>query len=119
MSVLERMRRLKWTIGIFPLIPRRDGRQHVPMLDDFAAFDANQIVECSKSRREITFRQDKHKVALGHETTRGQVQCQSARKFDPRSASNFDPLVRRARAIALVPSELVGIAEAARARLVG
>jgi uncharacterized protein (DUF2235 family) len=45
--------------------------------------------------------------------------CQSARKFDPRSASNFDPLVRRARAIALVPSELVGIAEAARARLVG
>ena len=47
------------------------------------------------------------------------LDCQSARKFDPRSASNFDPLVRRARAIALVPSELVGIAEAARARLVG
>jgi hypothetical protein len=43
--------------------------------------------------------------------------CQSAFKFDPRSASNFDPLDRRVRAVALAPSELVGVAETARARV--
>ncbi len=45
--------------------------------------------------------------------------CQSAFKFDPRSASNFDPLDRRVRAVAVAPSELVGVAETARARVVG
>ena len=45
--------------------------------------------------------------------------CQSASKFDPRSASNFDPLERRVLAVALAPSELVGVAETARARVVG
>ena len=39
--------------------------------------------------------------------------CQSASKFDPPSASNFDPLERRIRAVALALSELVGIAETA------
>jgi hypothetical protein len=43
--------------------------------------------------------------------------CQTASKFDPRSASNFDPLWRRALAVALAPSELVGVAETARARV--
>ncbi len=43
--------------------------------------------------------------------------CQSAPKFDPRSASNFDPLWRRVLAVALAPSELVGVAETARARV--
>ena len=43
--------------------------------------------------------------------------CQSAFKFDPRSASNFDPLDRCVRAVALAPSELVGVAETARARV--
>jgi hypothetical protein len=47
------------------------------------------------------------------------AECQSASKFDPRSASNFDPLERRVRAVALAPSELVGVAETARARIVG
>ncbi len=46
-------------------------------------------------------------------------QCQSAFKFDPRSASNFDPFWRRVLAVALAPSELVGVAETARARVVG
>ena len=45
--------------------------------------------------------------------------CQSAFKFDPRSASNFDPLWRRVLTVALAPSELVGVAETARARVVG
>src|SRR5260370_28134946 len=44
-------------------------------------------------------------------------ECQSASNFDPRSASNFDPLERRVRAVALAPSELVGGAETARARV--
>src|SRR5271156_4066667 len=44
--------------------------------------------------------------------------CQSASKFDPRSASNFDPLCRRVLAVVLAPSELVGVAETAR-ELVG
>ena len=44
--------------------------------------------------------------------------CQSAFKFDPRSASNFDPLERRGLAVALAPTELVGVAETARARVV-
>ena len=43
--------------------------------------------------------------------------CQSASKFDPPSASNFDPLERRGRAVALAPSELAGVAETARARV--
>ena len=46
-------------------------------------------------------------------------ECQSAFKFDPRSASNFDPFWRRGLAVALAPSELAGVAETARARIVG
>ena len=46
----------------------------------------------------------------------GSLFCQSAFKFDPRSAPNFDPLERRVRAVAVAPSELVGVAETARAR---
>ena len=44
--------------------------------------------------------------------------CQSAFKIDPVSASNFDPFERRILAVALAPSELVGVAETARARVV-
>src|SRR5581483_2578594 len=44
--------------------------------------------------------------------------CQPASKFDPSSASKFDPLVRRGLAVALVSSELAGIAEARRARVI-
>ena len=36
--------------------------------------------------------------------------CQSAFKFDPLSASNFDPFQRRDLTVALVSSELAGIA---------
>ncbi|WP_188637465.1 HAMP domain-containing methyl-accepting chemotaxis protein, partial [Bradyrhizobium guangdongense] len=44
------------------------------------------------------------------ETMRGEVEtfCQSACKFDPSSASNFDPFVRRVLLVALVSSELAG-----------
>src|ERR1700730_4020390 len=42
--------------------------------------------------------------------------CQSAFKFDPASASILDPFGRRVLAVALAPSELVGVAETVRAR---
>src|SRR5260221_7586411 len=42
--------------------------------------------------------------------------CQSAFKFDPASASNFDPFERRGLAVALASSKLAGIAETWRAR---
>src|SRR5258708_5631756 len=45
--------------------------------------------------------------------------CQSACNWDPPSASKRDPLVRRFDRLALAPSELVGVAETARARVVG
>jgi len=43
--------------------------------------------------------------------------CQSAPKFDPASASNFDPFERRGLTVALGSSELAGIAETRRARV--
>ena len=48
----------------------------------------------------------------------GLIECQSAFKFDPVSASNFDPFERRVLTVALVSSELAGIAETRRARVV-
>ena len=45
------------------------------------------------------------------------LECQSACKFDPVSASNFDPFERRVLTVALVSSELAGIAETRRARV--
>jgi ATP-dependent DNA ligase len=42
--------------------------------------------------------------------------CQSAFKFDPVSASNFDPFERRVSTVALASSELAGVAETWRAR---
>src|SRR3954471_23323412 len=44
--------------------------------------------------------------------------CQSAFKFDPVSASNFDPFERRVLTVALASSELAGVAETRRARAV-
>ena len=44
--------------------------------------------------------------------------CQSALEWDPLSASKRDPFDRRALLVALAPSELVGVAETARARVV-
>jgi hypothetical protein len=44
------------------------------------------------------------------------LNCQSAFKFDPVSASNFDPFERRVLTVALASSELAGVAETWRAR---
>ena len=43
--------------------------------------------------------------------------CQSAVDWDTLSASKRDPFARRVLTVALAPSELVGGAEAARARV--
>ncbi|MGY3696100.1 chemotaxis response regulator CheB [Bradyrhizobium sp. USDA 3240] len=48
----------------------------------------------------------------------GAVDCQSAFDWDPLSASKRDPFDRRALLVALGSSELVGVAETARARVV-
>jgi hypothetical protein len=45
--------------------------------------------------------------------------CQSALDWDPLSASKRDPFERRVRPVALAPSELAGVAETVRARVVG
>jgi formamidase len=44
-------------------------------------------------------------------------ECQSALEWAPRSASKRDPFVLRFRRLAVAPSELVGVAETARARV--
>src|ERR1035437_9529413 len=44
--------------------------------------------------------------------------CQSALDWDPLSASKRDPFERRVRPVALAPSELAGVAETVRARVV-
>ncbi len=44
--------------------------------------------------------------------------CQSALDWDPRSASKGDPFDRRVLMVALAASELAGVAETARARVV-
>ncbi len=49
-------------------------------------------------------------------TTELRAGCQSAFKFDPGSASNFDPFERRVLTVALASSELAGVAETWRAR---
>jgi hypothetical protein len=43
--------------------------------------------------------------------------CQSALEWDPLSASKRDPFDRRVLLVALAASELVGVAETARARV--
>src|ERR1700682_5959473 len=55
-------------------------------------------------------------ASLPRHTSKTPATCQSAFKFDPGSASNFDPFGRRVLAVALAPSELAGVAETVRAR---
>ena len=46
------------------------------------------------------------------------IACQSALDWDPLSASKRDPFERRVRPVALALSELAGVAETVRARVV-
>jgi len=47
------------------------------MLDDFSVLDPKQVVERKWARRGDLLRQHKDKVALSHETTRGEVELPS------------------------------------------
>ena len=47
------------------------------MLDEFSVLDPKQVVERSQPGGEISFRQYKYKVALGHETTWSEIQLPS------------------------------------------
>jgi hypothetical protein len=60
----------------------------------------------------------KKKLKLKLISDKSEGSCQSAFKFDPVSASNFDPLERRVLTVALASSELAGVAETRRARVV-
>src|SRR5262245_13041180 len=73
-SSAHRPRCLKWPIWVFPLVPWRDRRQDIPMFNYFSILDPKQIVERSGSGREISFRQNEYKVALGHEATGREIQ---------------------------------------------
>ncbi|MHC2400798.1 hypothetical protein ACVMGC_005342 [Bradyrhizobium barranii subsp. barranii] len=55
---------------------------------------------------------------VSDEDISSQSECQSAFDWDPLSASKRDPFDRRALLVALGSSELVGVAETARARVV-
>ncbi|MEY9748049.1 hypothetical protein ABIF65_007423 [Bradyrhizobium japonicum] len=57
-------------------------------------------------------------LLTGAATALPSVRCQSAFDWDPLSASKRDPFDRRALLVALGSSELVGVAETARARVV-
>ena len=81
-------------------------------LSGSAAFD-----ECEISNQKVWSHNGSTMILRASGAQREFV-CQSAPKFDPSSASNFDPFVRRGLAVALVSSELAGIAEARRARVV-
>ena len=56
-------------------------------------------------------------VFVGNKMTPPELMCQSALEWAPRSASKRDPFVLRFRRLAVAPSELVGVAEMARARV--
>ena len=48
----------------------------------------------------------------------GYIDCQSASNIDPVSASNFDPFKRWVLVVVVPPSELAGVSETGRARVV-
>jgi hypothetical protein len=70
-----------------------------------------------QGERLVTAKYRRNRVVSDEAYLQEVISCQSACKFDPSSASNFDPFARRGLLVALVSSELAGIAEARRARV--
>ena len=76
------------------------------MLDYFSVLDSKQIVERSRPGGEISFCQHKHKVAFGHEATRGEIQptsflCHACKSISQPSdsISDFRGVLRIASAV--------------------
>ncbi len=80
-----------------------------------AAFRENEIDETVLPTVTAEDLKDLGVDVVGHRRKLLNAICQSASKFDPLSASKFDPLWRRVLAVAIAPSEVVGVAETARA----
>src|SRR6266705_4982574 len=88
---------LEWPIWVFPLIRWRYRRQDIPMLNYFSILDPKQIVERSGSGREISFRQNKYKVALSHQAAGREIQLPSflcyARNSIPQPSNSIPDLL--------------------------
>ena len=93
-----------------PMTPEQAAtlKQLAKVAYELDAFKPN--LRCAEADIRIAMLKAKLKLLDGPPHT-----CQSASKFDPLSASNFDPLWRRVLAVAIAPSEVVGVAETARA----
>src|SRR5690348_10160837 len=82
------------------------------LFDDFVNAEMRRVLTSDPddmTTREIAY----NRARVATELKAG---CQSAFNFDPWSASNVDPFVRRGLVVALAPTEPAGVAEAARAR---
>ena len=89
-------------------------------------------IDIGKNSFHIVGHDQRGAIVLRQKWSRGQVEarlanlppcligmeCQSAFDWDPRSASKGDPFDRRVLMVALAASELAGVAETARARVV-
>src|SRR5665213_2796742 len=77
-----------------------------------AAFKAKVALAAIKGDRTIAQLAEHFDVHPNQITAwKSQLECQSAFKFDPVSASNCDPFERRVLTVALASSELAGVAE--------
>ncbi|MCK1552554.1 hypothetical protein IVB11_26695, partial [Bradyrhizobium sp. 177] len=77
-----------------------------PLTDDFS-LHIHHYISSHQARSTIDERLTEISAEIGSGDGWFSRICQSAFKFDPVSASNFDPFERRVLAVALAPSELV------------
>ena len=103
--VVRRLDELGWTEGRNLHIEYRYSEGSLERAGEFAA-------EFVRMKADVILTAGDAQVLAVKKVT---AECQSASKFDPLSASNFDPLWRRVLAVAIAPSEVVGVAETARA----
>ncbi|MGC0387956.1 hypothetical protein ABIF91_000310 [Bradyrhizobium sp. USDA 241] len=92
--------------GLFACCPPTDDAQCAEQLENLRALAIESCARAGKLRETL-------EAGLARDAV-----CQSAFDWDPLSASKRDPFDRRALLVALGSSELVGVAETARARVV-
>ncbi|MHC2898920.1 5-methylcytosine-specific restriction endonuclease McrBC regulatory subunit McrC [Bradyrhizobium barranii subsp. barranii] len=99
---------------------KRGIRCEYQLVEEEQRFLRGQLSRARQMRQRLDrqhFFHIRHDVFSANRSENRLLKCQSACKFDPSSASNFDPFPRRGLLVALVSSELAGIAEARRARV--